>query len=270
MKNRTALAIVLLLIIASFALGMASVLANSQMKATPAGPDTRPSSPPIAGAQTTVLILGIDKLDTTDPRLMAVWVLTYRQPASNVFLLGLPLDYMPASGGEPLGQRFAYDGTANPAPSFLQAIAEAVPLPLDAIALLDQQAYAAVVDFAGGIELNGSHLSGQQVISVFSLLENDPKALLRTQEQILQALAQQGPQLSPAPDLSPLLALLPEHAALSVPVSTFTNLLIPVLSLGPDAIHIDLPDLKPATPAAAAGPPNDSKNACLSNKVRLC
>jgi hypothetical protein len=275
MKNRTAIPLVLLLITASFMLGVASVLAGHTGRAIPQVSPALPSTSPIPDAQTSILILGVDQLDASAPRLLAIWLLTYRQPASSAFLLGLPLDFVPASGGRTLEQRFSYNKTTTPPASFLQAIGETFPLPLDAIVLLDQQAYATVIDFAGGIELNGSRLTGQQVISVLSLVEDDPRSLLRTQEQLLQAMALRAPGPASSPDIAPLLSLLPDHASLSVSVSTFTNLLMPVLSLDPQDIHIDLPTL-PATPSATAQPntayPMSTypMNTCLSMKVRLC
>lgn len=224
-----------LVIIVGFVLGLLSVVLGG-LEAGP-GAGTTPT-PPAGVGQTTLLILGVDRFDQP-PALRAIWFVTFRPPGRSVFLYGLPTD-APIRGQEPVTLRalFSWSSDRGVDPLFLTQLSAAVPLQPDVTILMDETAFAALVDYVGGVDLNGTVFSGNDVLGFLSLVLDEPEATLSSQSRLIEAMAQRLPELGAAPDITPLHGLVPDHAHLSLPVSHLAGLLSPLLPVDPDEVHV--------------------------------
>ena len=218
-----------------FVLGVASVILRpSSPEASPATASVEPSPPPDA-PQTTVLILGVDDLGSESPDLLAVWVATHRPPGKAVYLFGLPTDATTPDGIS-LEEAFSRDP-----PEFMSALSALSPVPLDVVVVLDETAFASLIDFLGGVDLEGSRVGGRDVMAVMGLLVGDASASLEAQRQLLGAMTLRLVDVGPGTELQPLADLVPDHAYLSIPVADALTRLAPLLPIDPANILISLP-----------------------------
>jgi len=247
MARRPSLALLIVVTGAFFLLGLYSVFLqggqSSQDPTRTVGASTRASAAtqPVESGQTTILILGVDSLEQPDPALKAVWYLTYQLPVTDVFLLGVPtnLQLQPDPSSQ-LDQAFHWTPEAGVDPGFLSALKATVPLPFDTWVVLDDQGFAAAVDFIGGLQVNGTTFNGQDVLGILSLASGDARAGLTTQKRILEGLSAQAESVGESPDLTPLVELVPEHIYLTSPLGQLVALISPVLPIRPETTHIEL------------------------------
>ncbi len=249
MIKRPSLPLVLFVLFACFAAGVASVLLRqSDDDLTSGSPRIEPSTTahlPLTNAtsspQTTILVLGVDQLSAETPVLEAIWFVTYRLPGTNLYLFGIPLDTpVEAQSALQLKDLFRWSTDQGPDALFIQALYAKVPLPIDVTLVIDEIAFAAFVDYMGGVTLESGTLDGRQVIGVLELVENQPTAALEVQRRLVQALSEKVPDLGSTPDLSPLMALIPENAYSSIPAINVVAMISPLLPIQPGAIHIEL------------------------------
>lgn len=227
-----------------FLLGLASTVlkttapnTGTSQRTPSGGPST--STPGGDSPQQTVLILGVDSLQSEDPQLLAVWIASFRPPGRDVFLLGLPVD-RPVGEGSTLRDSFAWSGAPDPA--FLESLVALTPLPIDHVVALDSQAFSTLIDFLGGVPTAGATVDGETALSVLGLLRADPAASLQAQLRLLQALVEEAGTVQSGTDLQPLAALVPDHAYLSLPLPEAIALVAPSLPFDPAAIHLRLPE----------------------------
>jgi hypothetical protein len=119
----------------------------------------------------------------------------------------------------------------------LEAFAPAYP---DVIVVLDEEAFAQVIDFMGGVVLEGDRFDGQSIVTSLQFVSDDPQMLLSMQASLLLSLSFQGAQLGEHPEITSLTALIPDHAYSSIQPTTLVNLLIPMLPLDPASIQIEV------------------------------
>jgi len=237
MNRKSPTPIIFLVAIACFALGLFSVWLR-----TPAAVEPTPTpQTPLDQQQTTLLLVWVDHLQAEDPQLLGTWFMTYRLPAKDIFLLGLPVGSDdPSLDPSSLRSRFEYsesDGLTN---GFLTSVQQKSPLTADQWIIFDQVAFSAFVDYLGGIQFDGGQLHGDQVIGLVTFLASDSDALLSTQQRILIALSKQAPSMGVTPDLTPLTQLIPEHVRLSSDISHLLTLTIPLLPIAPETSHIEV------------------------------
>src|SRR3990172_9154330 len=148
-----------------FVLGVASVILRpSAPAASPATASVEPSPPPDA-PQTTILILGVDDLHSERPLLRAVWLAAHRPPGESIYLFGLPTDAQTPAGAS-LEDSFSWNPEDGPSREFLEAVASLSPVTLDVTAVLDETAFASLIDFLGGVDLKGGRVGGREVMAV--------------------------------------------------------------------------------------------------------
>jgi hypothetical protein len=233
MDRRAQLKLLLLVIIVGFVLGLLS----TALGGIPSSGSSTPT-PPAGIGQTTFLILGVDRFDQP-PVLRAIWFVTFRPPGRSVFLYGLSTD-APIPGQEPvtLGALFSWSAERGLDPLFLSQLAAAVPLEPDVTVLMDETAFAATVDFVGGVDLNGTVFGGEEVLGFLSLVQDQPEAMLAAQSRLIEAMVQRLPALGAAPDPTPLQRLVPELVHVSLPVSQLAGMLSPLLPVDPSEVHV--------------------------------
>ncbi|MBN1264424.1 MAG: hypothetical protein JXA25_02950 [Anaerolineales bacterium] len=237
MKNKSPTPIIFLVAIACFALGLFSVWMRS--------PATAEATPTPQTAfdqqQTTLLLIWVDNLHSENPQLLGTWFMTYRLPAKDIFLLGLPVGSADTSQDlSSLRSRFEYSDSEGLSSNFLAAVQQKTPLTPDQWIVFDQVAFSTFVDYLGGIQFDGGQLHGDQVIGLVTFLSTDSEALLSTQQRIFIALSKQAPSMGVTPDLTPLTRLIPEHVSLSAEISHLLTLTIPLLPMAPETTHIEI------------------------------
>ncbi len=239
MTNRAPFKLLLLVVVVCFALGLLSVFLRQAQQSS--GALTPTSTVDVSTGQTTVLILGVDAFSNANPKLNSIWLATYRLPGKDVFLYGVPVN-QPAGVGTAGGLQALFHWSAEQGvdSTFLSRLKEVVPLPPQVVVLMDDAAFAAIVDYLGGVELNGTSFGGTQVLGVLSLVGDDPQALLATQSHLLEALVKKLPVLGETPDVSSIQALVPEHIHLSIPVSQLLGLVAPLLPVEPSSVYVSL------------------------------
>ena len=250
MTRRPSISLILVVMLVCFIFGIVTVLVSQQGRPGAASPTITPTFiSPQRPDQQTIILLGVDDLARGEPVLEAVWFATFRLPAKDLFLFGMPVDLKPyEESADSLNDMFAWHAEQGVEPAFIQALYEIVPLAPNAVVVLDEQGFAAVIDYLGGIEVNGAQMDGAQVVSVVGLLRDNPPALLSTQQHFVESMAARVVDLEGHPDLTPLLAIIPEHGFLSVEVKVLVDELAPLMPLEPAMIHIDLPWAQPAPP----------------------
>lgn len=235
MGRRAQLKLFLLVVMVGFVLGLLSILLGTPSTASPRGTPTVPAGT----GQITILLLGVDHFDQP-PALRAIWFATFRPPGRSVFLYGLPTN-APIAGEAivALDDLFAWSPEAGVDPLFLSMLARSVPLQPNATVLMDQTAFAALIDYLGGVELNGTTFSGNEVLGFLSLVSEEPDAALASQSRLVEAMLDRLPALGETPDVTPLLTLVPQHAHLSLPASQLLDLVSPLLPVNPAEVHVD-------------------------------
>ena len=249
MIKRPSRPLVLFVLVACFVAGLASVLLRQPDDGIPQAsiePEASlavqlPLANPTSSPQTTILVLGVDQLGSDTPKLEAIWFATFRLPGTNLFLFGIPTDT--PVGAQPelqLKDLFHWAADQGPDALFMQALFMEIPLSIDVILVVDKIAIAALVDYMGGVTLESGTLDGRQVIGVLELVGDQPRAALEVQERVVQALSEKAPNLGSTPDLSNLMALIPENAHCSIPAINVVAMITPLLPFRPGAIHVDL------------------------------
>ncbi|MGD8813528.1 MAG: hypothetical protein PVI78_03535 [Anaerolineales bacterium] len=249
MIKRPSLPLVLFVLFICFAAGLVSVFlkqgSESDPLASPEPPSNLETTLPIGDAttspQTTILVIGVDQLQTETPKLEAIWFVTFRLPGRDLFLLGIPINARVRVQPElRLKDLFRWSVDQGPDAIFMQALYDEVPLSIDVILVVDEIAFAALIDYMGGVTLESGTLDGNQVIGVLDLVKDQPTAALEVQERVVQALSEKAPNLGSTPDLTPLIALIPINAYSSIPPLNLVALINPLLPIQPNTVHIEL------------------------------
>jgi len=255
MKSRSA--VIIILVSLCFCIGLGTVLLGEQTTASPISSIIRffpegglaPFLNPERSLKTTVLILGIDRFDRPDPELKAIWLLTVQPPEKNVILSGVPTNLDLVEGANvTLESFFAWTPDKVVAPPFLEAIERALRVEVDIVVVMDEYAFSSMVDYLGGLPLEGDlglplddhNLTGQQVLALHTVFASDPDSLVSLQANIIQGLIPQVQKLGANPDLDLLLALLPDHANVSIHEAQLAVLLSHLLPLDPELVEIQM------------------------------
>lgn len=255
MRKRPAVVIVLVAI--CFCVGFATVVLGENTDASPIPsvlrlfPDGGFSSwfNPERSQQTTVLIVGVDSLESPDPALQSIWLLTLEPPNDSLVLSGVPANLDLVSGANVTVQSFfALSPDGRVAPPFLEALERALRVEIQHVVALDKTAFATLIDYAGGMPIeadlgfpvDNQVLTGEQVLALLSVFEGDPVGSTRLQASILEGMIPQVAKLGTNPDLQPLLALEGSHATLSTSTTQFAILLGHLLPLQPEKVEIQV------------------------------
>jgi hypothetical protein len=245
MTKRPPFIAVVLVVVVCFALGILNVLITGPEEATPP-PETpyptqfEPTETPIQS----ILIVGVDDLRNLKPKIRAIWIAAYRSTEEIVYLHGLSLDTpIPDAEATDLQSHFSYSHESGPGDEFMAALYETLPLQPSLIIVMDDIAFASVVDYLGGIELQENFLDGYGVLTLLSLSWDQPRLLLENQAKIIQALIPKALQLPESPELTDLFGLVPSHAYLSMDISTTVAKIYPLRQLDPDSIFLILPEV---------------------------
>lgn len=244
MPRRPSLAILIIVAGAFFLIGLYTAFLGGDSQpgslatASPSDPNTLT---PVSAQERTVLVLGADHLAAESPRLRSVWFVTSSPPLPDLFLLGVsPMRMVDGDPPLSLAELFGLEANGAPSQEFLDALYRAVPLEVDAVAVLDETAFATAVDFVGGVTINDAIFSGQEVLGILSLSQDDPEADMILQRRLLQAMAARADSLGESPELTPLVQLQPTHLYLSQDLPQIVGLIAPLLPIRPETTHVEI------------------------------
>lgn len=242
MGRRPSLALLIIVAGAFFLIGLYTAFLQDGPSS---GPQARTSptpvrATPVQGQETTFLFLGVDNLQATAPELEAVWFMTFQPPDRNLFLLGIPLDtIVDGDPPQPLSESFAWEPQTGPSQEFQSRLYRGVPLEPDAIIVLDRTAFATAIDFVGGVTLNDTTFAGQEVLGILSLTDDDPQSSLSLQRRLLAALSASAASVGQAPELTPLIELIPQHMYVSRSIKELVAMVSPLLPITSENTHIE-------------------------------
>ena len=127
-----------------------------------------------------ILLVGVDQLNTNQPQLLSVWLLTY-------YLNDAPIQFLPIypSGNNPptVLERMLIDsfnlvdenGTTRLTPEFLGILTEANYW-VSGYLVFDSSAYAQVIDLIGGLPTDQGTFLGEEILETIPLAAEDPHA----------------------------------------------------------------------------------------------
>jgi hypothetical protein len=238
----------LLLILVCFAAGVISVVLrpdalNQEPMESPELQATQSTIEILPGTietQTTqsILILGVDHIADHEGQLLAIWLLSLDPITKKIDLLGLPVDLTPPGGETTLAESFDLWLPPDYGAGFIRRIGELTQTPIMGFAVLDEHAFAELLDYMGGVDLDGELLDGASVIGSLRLTYGNPQASLLLQTRILEKLRTTVHHIGTTPELTPLTALTPIHAYTSPSPPELATLAIPFLPLDPALISI--------------------------------
>jgi hypothetical protein len=237
MKRETSRIPLLSIAIFCFLVGALSVLINLSKQENPA---QKSATPPAESesSQKAALILGVDRLNQSDPQLLSVWMATFEFRDKEIILHGFPTNLQSSASPISLANLFGWSPDTGVDGSFLAAIEKTTGVEPDIVLILDEVGYASLIDYLEGITLTGNYMDGPTVISALRVFYDDPLISLEAQAKVLRALAERVDTLGSSPNLTPLFNLIPEHAYTSEPASVVAVTFGLLLPLRPEAIRI--------------------------------
>jgi hypothetical protein len=244
MTKRPPFVVIILVIIICFVLGILNVfIADPEetvsISDTPFPTQIEATDLPIQS----ILIIGVDDLRNIKPKLRAIWVAAYRSSDKIIYLHGLSLDTPILSNeASDLQSNFTYSAQTGPGDQFIKSVHEILPLDPTLTIVLDDIAFAAIVDYLGGIAVQENALNGESVLTFLSLYWDQPKLLLENQATIVRAMIPKALELPESPELTDLFNLVPTHAFLSMDISTTVAKIFPLRDTNPDSVFLIMPD----------------------------
>ncbi len=220
-----------------FVVGALSVLINLSNSNDPEE-RSRPTDTGSNTSQKNALIVGVDRLDQSEPQLLSVWLATFQFPSKEVLLQGFPTNFQSSTSSIPLSHLFGWAPDFSVNAGFIDAIQNAADVEVDVVLVLDEVGFATLIDYLEGITLTGNFMDGSTVISALRVFYEDPLISLEAQGKVLRALADRVGTLGEAPNLTPLFNLIPEHAYTSESPSVIAVSFGFLLPLHSDVIRI--------------------------------
>jgi len=250
MTKRPPFIVIILVIIICFVLGLLNVFIADPEETTPISDTPFPTQIedtdfPIQS----ILIVGVDDLRNIKPKPRAIWIAAYRTTEKVIYLHGLALD-TPIPGNEDtnLESLFSWSSQSGLGVEFTTGLYEALPLNPSLTIVLDDIAFAAIVDHLGGADIQGNALDGESVLTYLSLYWDQPNLLLENQATIVRALIPKALDQPESPELTDLFSLVPTHAFLSMDISTTVAQIFPLRETSPDSVFLIMPEDKAEYP----------------------
>ena len=174
--------------------------------------------------QRNLLLIGVDSLDSSTPRLESLWLvlnLVSRSPDHFTLIPLLPaspgMDLIPA---DKLTGSFRLDGKGAPQPDFFEVLHQA-DFWWSYYAIVDRQGLALVIDLAGGMDIGSGKQNGAQIVSSLEAGADDTQSSLFKQSELVRAFC--SPQTKPILniDAGKIFRKLGQHIASDLPVERF-------------------------------------------------
>jgi hypothetical protein len=163
--------------------------------------------------QQSLLVIGVDRADAADARLQGVWYVTYLNDSPHITLIPIYPD--PNGNSRKKGQnlvdafRIRQDGMVDP--DFLKAIKQDQNLTWNTYVLVDDIAMMEVVDFFGGVLVDGEAINGPLAIGGIPRAWEKPREAILGQASLLDNLCERISFDSTPKNYQRIMALLPGH-----------------------------------------------------------
>lgn len=244
MARRPSIALLIIVALAFFLFGLYSVAIGNGSNSSGATvtPTRSPGSLQQLRSQetsTTFLVLGVDDLSSSQARLKAIWYVSFGYPSKDIFLLGLSPSLTPPGSQRPLHDSFNWNPGQGVSAGFAEQLANAVPLEISGTVVLDEQGFASLIDYLGGVDVSSSHFDGEQVLGILSFTDDDPEDTLQMQKRLLEAMADRASLLGHTPEITELIELMPDHLYSSVSTNRAVMLIAPLLPIQTETTHIE-------------------------------
>jgi len=207
---RVAIIAAIMLLCVSMA-GVASLALDRNPAQRPQKPVVSVSQPQAATIlpspdQRNILVILVDSLSTSDPRLEGVWLVG--KLSTNPHLVFFPI--FPSSREEEAviwSGAFDLDDDGQPSAAFLENL-KAKNIQWDNYLLVDHPSLADLIELTGRIDWNGQSLSGVEVVAKITLAQLEPLAALQAQAFVAQELCRNTTSLMQSADPALLWGLL--------------------------------------------------------------
>ena len=171
--------------------------------------------PTLSDGERILLLAGVDQLNTPQPQLKSLWLLTYYLDDRPVQLLPI---YPPQENDQSLlesqiQERFSVvkvDGVAQLNPQFLNLLVEN-DFWLSGYVLIDDHATASIIDMLGGLPTTSGLCSGEQILKSIPQPADHPQKAQSQQATLLRQACLAVTRLSEQPEWDAVTALMPEH-----------------------------------------------------------
>lgn len=158
-------------------------------------PPTAPITPNKAtNGQRSVLLIGVDSLETDAPQLESAWLAAFFPTLPQITLLPIY-----PNQDRKFEASFALDEERTPVPAFLTAL-QAEDLWWDSYLIIDRNGLEELTGKIGGIDLGGVTVAGRQVLERLTRARHDPQQALADQITLLRAFCRKTPHLAQVAD----------------------------------------------------------------------
>lgn len=168
--------------------------------------------PTPSNGQTNLLVIGVDRLKSRQPRLESIWLLGYFPDEPHITLIPV-FPVSPATQPahlRSLEENLRISEGGRPSPEMLKTL-QGDHIWWNSYVVIDEIAMIEIIDFLGGIQVNDQRMRGALAIGSFPLPQEDPAASLDGQTRLLRRICQQANLLLPSADLRKILHLIPDH-----------------------------------------------------------
>jgi hypothetical protein len=168
--------------------------------------------PTPSNGQINLLIIGVDRLKSRQPRLESIWLLGYFPEEPHITLIPV-FPVSPATQPahlRSLEENLRISEGGRPGPEMLKTL-HRDHIWWNRYVIVDEIAMIEIIDFLGGVQVNDQRVKGALAISSFPLPQEDPAASLEGQTRLLRGICQQANLLLPSADLRKILHLIPDH-----------------------------------------------------------
>ena len=172
--------------------------------------------------QRSILLISSTSIDTINPHLESIWLATYFPSDTTVRLLPIyPAGDTPVTDFEKqLNHSFGLnkkDATVQLDPDFIKLM-EDKNYWWSGFFIFDKVALTQILNFLGGVELNGEKLSAEQALSEIPMVLDNPHQAFSSQLAILQSACHKLIRTNQVPDISHAISLLPGHIYTSLDI----------------------------------------------------
>lgn len=186
-----------------------------------------PSDQPVpsTGGQRTILLISVDDLTYDNPRLVGVWVLFYRPgyPQLSALALYPQKQLSPAAAGVDLPGAFGLALDRSLTAEFTAEL-QKYHFAWDGILVIDKTGTRNIIDWLGGIDLQGGHVDGTTALDSIQDPWSDYTAALEDQAGLGRALCTAAAQRDENADWAGLIpAIEPGHLATSLSGELLAN-----------------------------------------------
>ncbi len=247
-RSRSSFIYILLVAIVCFAAGVASVLLRDDfIQPRPTAPTIIPEKaaaqelvPTSSERQVSIVLFGVDDLSKEQPELQALWFASFEPPGKAIHLLGVPIDSTQGGSKQTIKDNFTLFDPPDFGAELLTDLSSYAPYPIQGFIVLDEQGFSGLIDYIGGVTLDGQDLNGSAAVGALSLVNEQPLASLRMQARLIASLTENAATIGSTPELTPLTSLVPDHAYTSPSPYQLASLGSQLLPIDPENVTIEI------------------------------